>query len=192
MNGHERQKEQSAKLIEDALFSLMREKNFERITVSELAGRADVARRTFYRLYQSKEDVLRRYLEKLRLEYQRTCPPLKRYDFIQIAEEYFGFWYRYREELLLLHKCGLDQLLYYEMSRASLAVVKGRMEGNTDQEEWEIACFAGYSTGGFLLLLQRWVESGMQENPKQYARMTGKALLRFIRPVMVRGNEVSV
>ena len=51
MNGHEKQKEQSRQMIENALFELLEEKEYSAISVSEIVKRADVARRTFYRLY---------------------------------------------------------------------------------------------------------------------------------------------
>ena len=81
MDGHKRQREQSAKMIEDALFELMKEKDFARITISEIAKRADVGRRTFYRLYTGKEEVLHAWFDKLCREYKDSYPPLARYDF---------------------------------------------------------------------------------------------------------------
>ena len=59
MDGHKKQREQSARMIETALFELMEEKAFNEITVSEIVKRADVARRTFYRLYNRKESSSR-------------------------------------------------------------------------------------------------------------------------------------
>ena len=50
MNGHQKQKEQSRRMIEDALFLIMEEKPYAQITVSEIAKTADVSRRTFYRM----------------------------------------------------------------------------------------------------------------------------------------------
>ena len=72
MNGHQKQKEQSVRMIEEALFKLMEEKNYTQITVSEVAKRADISRRTFYRFYKERDEVLRCYLGKLCQEYQRT------------------------------------------------------------------------------------------------------------------------
>lgn len=72
MNGHQRQREQSGRMIEEALFSLLEKKGFEAITVSELVKRADVARRTFYRLYDRKEDVLHCYFQRLCEDYKQA------------------------------------------------------------------------------------------------------------------------
>ena len=91
-------------MIEDAFFSLLREKEYTRITVSELAERATVARRTFYRLYERKEDVILHYFERLFALYYQEHNTLQRYDVERIAKEYFTFWYSYREPLLFFRK----------------------------------------------------------------------------------------
>lgn len=183
MNGHQKQKEQSGRMIEGALFELMKEKNYAQITVSEIVKRADISRRTFYRLYKEKGEILHRYFGKLCHEYCSRSPVLKNYDIDQIAQEYFCFWYRYRDLLLLMRKSRMDEILYYEISRVSVAVVKSRIKEREYNNIGGIEYFADYSTGGFILLLQRWIVTGMQEAPEQYAKDVSEALLKFIRPV---------
>lgn len=181
MNGHQKQKEQSARMIEDALFDLMHEKEFEKITVSEIVKRADVARRTFYRLYGAKEDVLHGYFAKLCGNYKCMYPALKTYDVRQVAEDFFGFWYMHRELLLLLHKCGLEEMLYGRIRRVSAEVVGNRVEDGALKSDEELKYFACYSTGGFLMLLDCWIRDGMKEKPEEYAGKVSRILLKFIR-----------
>ena len=45
-------------LISDALICLMRQKHFSRITVTEICREADIGRKTFYRHFELKEDVI--------------------------------------------------------------------------------------------------------------------------------------
>ncbi len=180
MNGHRKQREESRRMIETAMFELMREMEFSRITVTQIAQRADVARRTFYRLYQNKEDVIRRYFDKLCREYQSCCGVLDSYDIRKISAEYFSFWYRHRDILLLLDKCGLDSMLYYEMSRASAEVVGSRMSGEAQCESSGYHYFADYSAGGFINLLRRWIKSGMKEEPQEYAEKVSEAILKVV------------
>ncbi len=128
MNGHQKQRETSKRMIESALFALMEEMEFSQITVCRIVERADVARKTFYRLYHNKEDVMCQYFADLCNAYQASCRKLAHYDLRRIAEDYFGFWHQHRKLLLLLHRCGMDQMLYYEMTRVSMQIVKMRME----------------------------------------------------------------
>ncbi|MDO4333952.1 MAG: TetR/AcrR family transcriptional regulator [Eubacteriales bacterium] len=183
MNGHQMQKEQSRKMIQDALFGLMEEKGFAQVTVSEIVEKADVARRTFYRLYHDKMDVIRFYFRELCRDYGRRYKPLQSYDIGKIAEEYFGFWYQHREFLLLLHKSGLDDVLYYEISRASAEVVGKRIGSGEAKKAAGVEYFVRYTSGGFLNLLYCWIMDGMQETPENYAENVRKVLLQFIRPV---------
>lgn len=189
MNGHQKQKEQSGRMIEEALFALMAQKDYSQITVSEIVRRADVSRRTFYRLYKEKDEVLRCYLGKLCQEYRRKSPVLERYNIRQIAREYFGFWYQYRDFLLLMHRSGLDGMLYYEISRVSADVVTKRIAQLEQKDLFGIEYFADYSTGGFLLLLQRWLMTEMRDTPEQYAETVSEALLNFIRPAESEGQS---
>ncbi len=182
MNGHQKQKEQSVRMIEEALFELMEEKEYAQITVSEIVKRADISRRTFYRFYKEKDEVLRRYFGKLCQEYKRTAPVLACYEIPQIARDYFGFWYQYREFLLLMHKSGMDEMLYCEISRAAAEIVKGRVNGKEYKDTVEMEYFACYSAGGFGALLKRWIEEGMSEPPEEYAKKVSEGILQFIQP----------
>ena len=46
------------KILTEALIDILKEKNVEDITVSELAKRADVTRTTFYQYYRDPVDML--------------------------------------------------------------------------------------------------------------------------------------
>lgn len=185
MNGHQKQKQQSVRMIESALLSLMREKDFQEITVTEIVKRADVARRTFYRLYSRKEDVLHCCFRRLGEEYLKSCSALKKYDIEQIAEEFFGFWYLHREFLMLLHRCQLEDMFFSEIRQISDCIVRERIGENIMEKDVNVLYFVCYSTGGFLMLLHQWIAEGMREQPEKYARKISTALLKFIGPFKV-------
>ncbi len=50
--------------IESALLLLMREKPFDDISITEIIKRAKVSRISYYRNYNSKEDILENFLER--------------------------------------------------------------------------------------------------------------------------------
>ncbi|MCI6060637.1 MAG: TetR/AcrR family transcriptional regulator [Dorea sp.] len=183
MNGHQRQQEISRHMIEDAFFMLLGREPYERITVSEIADKAEVSRRTFYRLYGGKEEVLRNWLERLCEEYRTGYPALEKYDIRQISMDYFQFWYRHRERLLLMHKNGLGlYILYYATGHLSHRVMEKRIgeerAGSRSQAEY----FMEYSAGGFGNLLFRWLETGMKESPQEYAVSVSNSICRILSP----------
>ena len=61
--------------ITDALLKLLREKPIEAISISELCGQAGIGRASFYRNFNSKEDILRSYIHGLFQEWAAGVPP---------------------------------------------------------------------------------------------------------------------
>jgi len=53
-------------LLRRALFSLIQEQGYDRITVQDLLDRADIGRSTFYAHYRDKDDLLRSAFEDIR------------------------------------------------------------------------------------------------------------------------------
>ena len=61
--------------IVNALIDLMREKNFEAISVSEITARAGVSRVSYYRNFDSKEDILTGSLKDLMDRFPKKSMP---------------------------------------------------------------------------------------------------------------------
>ena len=61
---------QSQHMIADALFSLMKRKPFQQITVTEICDEAAIGRKTFYRNFDMKEDVVDFKLDILCAQYK--------------------------------------------------------------------------------------------------------------------------
>ena len=87
--------------ITNTLFRLMEQKSLAEITITELVKGAGVARASFYRNYESKEDVLvtliRDVLELFRRNVKESPEGLYARENILMS---FRFFYRYRRYLL--------------------------------------------------------------------------------------------
>ncbi len=145
----------------NTLIQQMRVKPFNQISVSELSEAAEYDRRTFYRYFQTKEDILYLYsavlLEAMANDMKREALT-PRSGFLA----YFKFWDTHRDFLTLLEKQGFlyflaekqDQLLYH-------------------QQVPEFSQYAYYFTlGGLWQVLVFWIRTGMRQTPEQLTQYT--------------------
>jgi AcrR family transcriptional regulator len=64
-NANNRQVKRTRSWIFEALMRLMDEKNYNAITVSDIVEKAGIARQTFYRSYNNKDDVILQFFDEL-------------------------------------------------------------------------------------------------------------------------------
>ena len=83
--------------ITDALFSLMKESELSRISIAEIIRKASVARVSFYRNYDSKEDVLTGLVRDILDEFRDTADyPLSDYMSLCHIDRSLQYFDRYR------------------------------------------------------------------------------------------------
>ena len=99
-----REQKQPRQYIVKALFELLEHKNYHDITISRLAQKANISRRTFYRCFRTKDDVMKYTSALLMDEFADTLLKNHAADLKGIAQSYFEFWENYIDILLLLKK----------------------------------------------------------------------------------------
>lgn len=137
------------------LFDLIKIKEFSDISISELVNKAGVGRASFYRKYNSKEDILCQYITE-KLEQWKTdfnANPVG--DF---AVSLFNYFYENKEIYMLLYKANLSNLLYESIRSAS-----GINSSQNNVSTYEVATFAGTLFG----LADEWMRNGMLETPQE-------------------------
>ncbi|MBR3646625.1 MAG: TetR/AcrR family transcriptional regulator, partial [Lachnospiraceae bacterium] len=70
----DRRQKKTRYAIETALIELIEEKPLENLTISEVADRADINRKTFYNNYDSIEDVLHQLNNRISLSISKKLP----------------------------------------------------------------------------------------------------------------------
>lgn len=141
--------------ITKALFKLMKDKDYQDITVSAIVRTAGVSRNSFYRNYQSIEDILRQYLieqtSKWWAEYLAHLHP-------NVIEETFQHFLNMREAILLLYKAGLSHLLMEHIALCGKQSLTGEISN---------AYQTAFMSGGLWGLTNEWIMRGMKETPQQ-------------------------
>lgn len=98
--------------IMQALFKLIDDIDYEKISVTDIVKKAGVGRATFYRYFKRKEDVIVYYLEHNYKDFMfnlRFFPHCKE-DHIKMAESVFSKFKENKEHLKAIKKARLEYL----------------------------------------------------------------------------------
>ena len=97
----EKRAAQSKKRMVQALLRLMRQYPYREITITQITQEAQLFRRTFYRLFSDKDDILAVLFKGLFCVYFAQVKQRQLRHYWDIVQLFFDFWQQ-REDLLLL------------------------------------------------------------------------------------------
>ena len=156
--------EQSRQWLIQSLLDLMSKKEYSEITVTEIAEHAQLSRRTFYRICNSKEELLEQYFLTISNDYVSCFDKSTFYSLKEIIEIFFTFCEKHIDFLRLLQK---NHLLYYLLEQFNLILpvihdmVRGDQGIYQTPLEKKIALLA--SAGALWNILSEWLQ--MEERP---------------------------
>ncbi len=154
----ERSKQQFAM----ALFSLMKVYKYIEITVTQLAQEANLSRKTFYRLFNDKNDVLKQLFDTLFFDFFSEIKERGIKHYWDLVQVYFDFWESRKEILLLLSKNDLMPIMFEYVYRNSEKIfILVRTSEKAEAFNELLPYLLAYSVGGMHSMLIKWVESEM-------------------------------
>lgn len=149
--------------ITDALLELLRDKPIGDISISELCGLAGIGRASFYRNFDSKEDILRRYMNKIFLEWTDKDEDNEQNkslgEFLYVM---FAHFEKHREFYEVLNKRNLIYLL-----KDVITGICGPKPEHSKEEAYARA-YVAYALYGWI---EVWFQRGMQETADEIAGM---------------------
>ncbi len=99
-----------------ALLKLLKDFPFNVLTITEICQEADVSRVTFYRYFNTKEDILLKYIKLLGADYLENLQKRGSLNYKKVIHSYFSYWLNEKEFLLMIKKNNLENLLLEEHS----------------------------------------------------------------------------
>ncbi len=161
----------SQEMLIEALIQLLKLKEYKEISISEITSTAGLDRKTFYRNFDAKEDLLKQYCHSLALEMvegiKRKGNLSRRND---ITVSFFEMWSSHLELLRILKKNKLHYLLleeFYEMLSIVRKELRPELDSSMITEEIQYAL--DFNIGGYWNLLFRWLEEDFKMSPKEMA-----------------------
>jgi len=150
-----------------ALRTLMNEKEYDKISISELVTKAGVSRPSFYRNYNSKEDLIIELEADIVSEYVHTFLSEKYqqnlylwfYDnFVHIKD--------HRDVLMLILNANMDGIIFANAPD----IIASHLKVDSELEKYRlIALF-----GGLKEIVIVWAHKGMVETPEEMATLCDK------------------
>lgn len=146
-----------------ALVELMKEKDLDEISIKGIVERAGVGRSSFYRNFDSKEDVLLLYIDRL---FDATCEsaPFSDENLRDYMVSRFRAYKKHKDLFLVMRRSGLLHLLY----RQTFFNVKRNVAFfDLYRNPYQAAFFSGAGTS----VLIQWIENGFRESEEELANM---------------------
>ena len=158
---------QSQHMITDALFSLMKRKPFQQITVTEICEEANLGRKTFYRNFDLREDVIDFWLDLRCEECRELLLPVPTEE--QLCH-YCIFLKKYMDELIVLYQNGLHPQVEKKFSIFLPYTMPLWSEDPVEQEYR-----SQYITAGIDAIIRVWVARGFQESVEGVVEIVKRA-----------------
>ena len=151
------------KQITNTLLDLIKKESLNQISVRDLCNEAGVGRASFYRNYESKEDVLTAYIIKQWRDYEKKhLLKEHRLDDMFRVQSYFEFCFSMRSlnDNLILQKQEGVILKAYEI-----------IMPNSDQNQPNESYAMSYMAYGLFGIFMKWAKDNYKQSPKEMAEI---------------------
>jgi AcrR family transcriptional regulator len=175
------------KAIREALISLMEEKSMDKITMKEIAERADVDRKTVYNYYSGIHEIREALEEELIQQFETAMSEID----CGLDEPYvlFAGMTRVLQENMALYdrivSMKHNQQMIYKIVAFLKEKVHRALEVRTDVSEEKKEMVATYLTMGIVAVYYQWFDTGKKQPLKELSRgvntLAMKGVLEFLK-----------
>ena len=153
-------------MITEALLKLMHEKPFAEISITELVKQAKVGRKSFYRNFSSKEDVLIKRVSAI------TDDFLENTDLSGSLKENIVIVLNHMKKNDEINRLLYQNNMMYIIENIFIeTVVKLHKDLPED--------YAYFLAGGYYNLYLYWLKTGCKEDPEELARTVGEHFVKM-------------
>lgn len=183
-NEQDRRVRRTRRQLQQALVSLMREKDLQEITVRELTEMADVNRGTFYAHYKDLEDMLEQVEKEL---FQQLSQVLESHDpremqgnLSPILQDVFSFVWDNRDLCLAMFGRQQGERFFQELRRLIYEKYLQEWNGLYDlgsAGQPMLNYSLEFVVSGALGLVWAWIKGDMTEKPQEMAALAEQLIV---------------
>jgi AcrR family transcriptional regulator len=167
--------------IIEALLLLMHKKNYREITVIDIVSQAHIGRRTFYRYFKTKDDILLLHCNSILKDFADFILSKDEMTLYSVSLSYFEFCNKHLDFFKLLQR---SEILYFFGDRlpefmAHVAVITGHVlpeQIEATQNNYYYAFY--FDMGGYWSITTLWLKKEQRETPEEMANMIVNIIYR--------------
>lgn len=172
----------SKKWLISSFFELLSEKEYSEITIKDITDKAQLARRTFYRLFDNKQDLLNSYCDKLFDEYFDIIKK-KSIDidsFEDILDIVFDFWWSKRNEISVLIKREIFlPFMLQRLDKVKNIYLSFDFSWHLNVSENSTNYVLDFFVGGQFNIVNSWLRKNNPENPEYISKLIMKSISKI-------------
>ena len=158
--------------IADSVKHLLLVSYYEQTTVADICRNASISRRTFYRFFDGKDDVIDYLIERAMGRDNSHFSIANSAEEAAILEfrSYFRFWLKNKDILLMCKRNNLDYYLQKHTAKMAVDLRKGIKEASVKGDPFLYEMTALITTSGIISILLAWRDSNFERTPEEMAR----------------------
>ena len=167
--------------IAESLVSLIENNNYDEITIQEVASGCNISRRTIYRHFRTKDEILSYSFRSCLIKLADYISLQDTKDLHKLCLTYFKFWEENIDRLIMMNDAGV--LFRFGSEFDSLvSVIADRMLSRASSAPLspeEISMFRykfAYETAGFWQITEIW----SQEQPRRSAEEMAEIMVKIV------------
>lgn len=162
--GNMKQSERSKQWIADALLILIKDKPYKKITIKDITEKAGVSRLTFYRNFESKEDILKFHYDRVFSTYIALVQS-DELDLEQALVQCFRFWQNLKSEIKICLQNDLHRIMYRPLEQyLNVVLSKGEYKNSFTKIQ------KTFIVGGLFATMASFAEEQSQQSPEEMAK----------------------
>ena len=162
----------SAELLYEGLIECMKEKNFEKISISDISSKSSVGRATFYRNFDTIVDILHwKCNQQFKEMITKYVNCNSRFDDNKGLIKYvFQYWMEHIDILETLLKIGRIDIIFNSFMENSY-ILMDYLNKNLEIKEFNYDYFISFRVGIFIGVISTWIEKGKKESSEDIANI---------------------
>ncbi|MEM7333365.1 MAG: TetR/AcrR family transcriptional regulator [Chloroflexota bacterium] len=177
------------KLLQAALFDLLKKKPLAKIQIKEIAEAAELSRPTFYKQFETKEELLFSHvddvLEQISKEVFLEAQNGRQIDMVILVTASFRQWQKHKQLLRWVFQVENKDLVIkalHSQLRGIKQVFDHFVPPLELAQEYE-DYLTGFISGGMYMLIKTWLANDMRESPEKMASLTFMLLYNGFSPL---------